>query len=184
MKRSSSSVGVEHFAKRISGRREADGGDSQGSGSVSSSDKDTPMAAPRPSLASSPIAANSAMSALYTDLSSEHGTVFDRWPDIEHGLPMLNHIDMIYRPRRKVHVDFYDAEGNRQLVTHELNHRRQAAVINQYVKSICSNGLSQKVRGEACAVPSKGGGSPYKLLTFGSLSRAAYICFETERNRR
>lgn len=122
----------------------------------------------------------SIIESLYKELpGGKERSVFDRWPALEAGLPTLTYINNVYRRHTQLLVQFYNEDGHKNLIVHELNKRKQAAVVNQYVRSICANGLTQDVRGRACALPSRGGGPPYKLITFGSLSRAAYIAFET-----
>jgi hypothetical protein len=125
-----------------------------------------------------------AVDALYKELPGDEPSVFMRFPGVEMGEPMLEQINKVYLRSKPLNVAWYNEEGTPQLCCHELNHRRQAAVINGYVSSIRAYGISQAVRGAACAVPSKGGGPPYRLLTFGSLSRAAYACMTQYRGEK
>jgi hypothetical protein len=125
-----------------------------------------------------------AIESLYKELPGEEPSVFLRFPGVEMGEPMLEQLNRVYKRSKPLHVQWYDEDGVPQLVCHELNHRRQAAVINGYIDSIRTYGVSQSVRGAACAVPSKGGGPPYRLLTFGFLSRAAYAAMQQYRGEK
>ena len=72
----------------------------------------------------------------------------------------------------------YFTDGEPTFVCHDLNQRHHSVVISSYVKSLRKYGLTQDVRGIACAVPSPGNKAPYRMLTFGSVTRAVYIAAE------
>lgn len=98
------------------------------------------------------------------------------------------------RRRRDVKIMFYSEgdKGDRLLVMHECNHRHQEAVELEYMKKVLSMGAVGAVRGQPWAVesppthkdakPEDEGQAPYRLLTFGTLTRAIYRAHELEKD--
>jgi hypothetical protein len=120
-----------------------------------------------------------AFAALFMELPGG-GSIFDRFPGKEPGLPMLSHVQDIYRIPGKSQVKFpwFMEDGSPTFVCHELNTRKQDVVVKKYIRSVCTVGLTQDARGTACACPTRGGEAPFRMLTYGTMIRACYACFE------
>ena len=69
-------------------------------------------------------------------------------------------------------LDWYQADGSRNVVRHALNQRKQEAVMESYVKSILAYGVADGCRGECWAIEPSAPGMPYQVITFGTLSPA------------
>jgi hypothetical protein len=93
---------------------------------------------------------------------------------------MLTQVNKSYRRRVRVTLPFFSGDNDaiKTFICHPLNERHHNVVIQSYIKSIRKFGLAQDVRGIAAAMPSLGGGAPYLMLTYGSITRAIYICAE------
>ena len=81
--------------------------------------------------------------------------------------------------RSNVKASFYD-EANRTklIVPDRRNLRRNAVQIQRFKQSVLRFGNIQGVRGAAIAVLSPGGGPPWNMITYGSVSRAVYMAAE------
>lgn len=73
-------------------------------------------------------------------------------------------------------VPYFCPDTQKQLlVCHEMNVRHQKQTVFMLALKIKKFGVNPDVRGRAIAIESPGGGPPYRLLSFGSLSRAFYL---------
>ena len=70
-------------------------------------------------------------------------------------------------------LPFFDEKGGQALERHELNRRQVKAVENRFTKSVLQHGNVPGVRGAPWATGTWGS-PPYKLITYGTLSRAVY----------
>ena len=79
-----------------------------------------------------------------------------------------------------LHLPFF-VDGQRALLRHPVNDRMQTTVLESYVASISEKGLVAGVRGAAWATevdPGQGVAGKYLMLTFGTLSSAAYLAHD------
>ncbi len=70
---------------------------------------------------------------------------------------------------------FFGEDGQALLIGCSINERKHDGVVEQYVRSILTLGLSGGVRGSPWALLSKGNKPPYKMITFRTLSKAFYL---------
>lgn len=87
--------------------------------------------------------------------------------------------------RAQVNVKFFDSSGKtRLIVPHEMNERKNFVQINRFKSSIIRYGNIQGVRGAAIGLLTNKGlgksGPPYRMLTYGSVSRAVYLAYEDQ----
>ncbi len=71
-------------------------------------------------------------------------------------------------------AEFFDSAGTQLVVPHKDNVRKNSVQIVRYKESIKKFGNIQGVRGQAVAVLSEGNKPPWRMLTYGSVSRAIY----------
>jgi hypothetical protein len=79
-----------------------------------------------------------------------------------------------YRVSSNHTVDFFDDANTPQLMMHPENQRHQEIVEEEYVRKILTMGNVGQVRGRPWAIASAGDKPPYKLVSYGTLTRAIY----------
>ncbi|CAK0837893.1 unnamed protein product, partial [Prorocentrum cordatum] len=110
-------------------------------------------------------------------------TAFERYPGTPMGMHMLDKIKQDSLVRAGVQAEFFDPAGRRLIVPHELNVRKNNIQIQRFKRSILKYGNIQGVRGGAIAVLSSAPGEsngipPWRMLTYGSVSRAVYLAVD------
>ncbi|CAK0868074.1 unnamed protein product, partial [Prorocentrum cordatum] len=109
--------------------------------------------------------------------------VFERYPGTPMGMQMLDKIKQDFLVRAGVQAEFFDTAGRRLIAPHELNVRKNNIQIQRFKRSILKYGNIQGVRGGAIAVLSSApgesnGAPPWRMLTYGSVSRAVYLAVD------
>ncbi len=108
-------------------------------------------------------------------------TIHDRFQGISEGVMMLTKINQVYRVYTRAHINFTNAEGQWQLVPHNMNTRRQDAVVDEYIESILDYGYMPGCRSGPWAQLSERGTpevGPFRMLTFDKLGSAIKACWE------
>lgn len=101
----------------------------------------------------------------------------ERFGDLT-GCLMLQKIFQHYQVADKVTVPFFTTDGQRAIIRHGKNNRVQHSVVQTYASGICRSGIVPGVRGEAWFQWGPDRTYPVKAITFGTLTDAAYLCFE------
>ncbi len=103
-----------------------------------------------------------------------------RFPNAGEGQQLLDLIVEVYAINTRVTVPFF-VDGAKNLVPHECNQRKHDQIMRKYIDSVRTYGILPEVRGRCWAVAPPTFNGPLRLLTWGTLSRAAYAAFEQDR---
>ena len=108
------------------------------------------------------------------DLYTPKPSIKARWPHLEEGVQMLDRIFDLYAFQRNANIKFFDEESRPQIVPHADNLRQHRQILAKYVQKVRKFGVVEGVRGQAWAVLSAEGRGPFRMLSWGTLSRAVY----------
>ena len=109
--------------------------------------------------------------------------IYDRFTHIPPpgGARMLASVKEYYglKELQNITVPWFNAEtGQPNFVPHEENVREHDSVVDSYAESIVENGVAADCRGRCfCVASNTPSGFPYRLITWGTLGRAAYAVF-------
>jgi hypothetical protein len=99
--------------------------------------------------------------------------VFERY-SMPVGMELLDRIWADWGVRRDVRVDFF-VDGKEMVACHSCNVRHQTQVVFKYAKGIRDVGHFQDVRGKGYGLEPEDDTGPYRMLSYGSLSRGIYL---------
>ena len=141
-------------------------------------------------MAAKPPLADDMSMALHT-MAQAMEVMYQPMPSVEmrfpgkKGLVLLDAIQEVYRLKNAagITIPWFDPKtGARSFVRHEFNQRVQKKVEQRYVQSVIAKGCVPGVRGVPWGVGTLGI-TPYKLLTYGTLSSALYSAAEMDTDR-
>ena len=95
---------------------------------------------------------------------------------------MLQKVMKCYAVQKMVKVpsiDWFESDGvTPAFGCHPLNVRAHKSALDEYTETIGTDGVIQDARGVPyCTLSDTPSGKPYRLITFGTLGRAAYLAF-------
>jgi hypothetical protein len=97
-----------------------------------------------------------------------------RWKHLPDGIQMVDKAFEVYAVSQSATLEWFGPDDNPLIVPHPDNMRAHKHVIAKYKKYAKIYGVIQGVRGQPWCVLSTDNRPPYKMLTWGSLSRAVY----------
>ena len=98
------------------------------------------------------------------------------------GAPLLDRIFSAYQVGGLITIPWYSSTGERNIIRHPVNQRRQDCVVRCYAESIKRRGIVCGVRSEPWMVYSPGRVFPALAVSFGSLSESYYYSRQTAPN--
>ena len=111
-------------------------------------------------------AADSALNLLYGGHSTKQ-----LFGDLT-GKELVEKVFSVYKVDQKT-LPFFDSSGSKRLlVRHEGNSRNQAQVRAKYKQSILRHGIIEGVRGQPWAVKPEEPTMPFRLITFGTITKS------------
>ncbi|CAJ1439334.1 unnamed protein product [Effrenium voratum] len=102
-----------------------------------------------------------------------------RWPDLPDA-EKLERIYDLYAISTSASVPWWDESGNPLMKPHPDNYRPHEQHIRKLEKKCLKYGIRPEIRGQPWALMSASNAPPYQMLSWGSLTRAAYRAASAE----
>ncbi|CAK0790124.1 unnamed protein product [Prorocentrum cordatum] len=83
--------------------------------------------------------------------------------------------------KRGITVPWYDSNGDKTMVPHIQNERKQDQVVQECAEKVAEFGNVPGVRGQPWCTLHTSGGFPLQMLTYGTLTQAFYLAADMER---